>query len=467
VRERLLPAAVPAVVAVGLGLAVMLWLTSSPAADLQPRVPGTDRRSARATVERPVKLTGMVVHGVAQAADIAGSWPRFRGPNFDNICRDPTPLARSWGEGGPPVLWSRQLGEGYAGAVVHKGRAYVLDYDHEAKADTLRCLSLADGQEIWHFSYPVEVKRNHGMSRTLPAVTDKHVATLGPKCHVACLDAETGQPRFPIIDLVREYGATVPPWYAGQCPLIDGERLILAPGGPDALLMAVDCNTGKVLWKTANPDRWRMTHSSVMPMEFAGKRMFVYCASGGVVGVDARDGSLLWKTPEWRISIANVPSPVPLGNGRIFLTGGYNAGSMILQLEEKDGKFEARPLLRLKAKVFDSPQHTPILYQGHLYAVCADGQLACATPDGKVVWKSGAAHRFGLGPYLVSDQGLLYVMNDTGTLTLAEASPAGFKVLAQARVLDGRESWAPMTLVAGRLIVRDTERMVCLDVGKH
>ncbi len=465
--ERFVPVAVPALAAVGFALAAGLWLRSSPAADLRPRLPGTDRPSGKATVERPVELVGRLVRGPGRPADITGSWPRFRGPAFDNVCRDPTPLARSWGEGGPPVLWSRRLGEGYAGAVVHGGRVYVLDYDHEAQADTLRCLSLADGQEIWHFSYPVKVKRNHGMSRTLPAVTDKHVATLGPKCHVACLDAKTGEPRFPIIDLVRDYGAKVPPWYAGQCPLIDGERLILAPGGPDALLMAVDCNTGKVLWKTPNPDRWRMTHSSIMPMEFAGRRMFVYCASGGVVGVDAEDGKVLWKTPEWRISIANVPSPVPLGGGRIFLTGGYNAGSMILQLEEKDGKIEAKPLRRLKAKVFDSPQHTPILYRGHLYAVCADGQLACATPEGEVLWKSGANHRFGLGPYLISDQGLLYVMNDTGVLTLAEASPGGFKLLARARVLDGRESWAPMALVAGRLIVRDMDRMVCLDVSRR
>lgn len=466
-RERLLPAAVPAAVAVGSVLAAVLWLRSSPAADLRLRVPGTDRPSGKVVVERPVKLTGMLVQGTAQPADIPGSWPRFRGSGFDNICRDHTPLARSWSEGGPPLLWSRELGEGYAGAAVLGGRVYVLDYDHEAQADTARCLSLADGQEIWHFSYPVKVKRNHGMSRTLPAVSDKHVATLGPKCHVACLDATTGQPRFPIIDLVREYGTTVPPWYAGQCPLIDDERLILAPGGPDALLMAVDCNTGKVLWKTPNPDRWRMTHSSVVPMEFGGRRMFVYCASGGVVGVSPEDGKVLWKTREWRISIANVPSPLPLGNGRIFLTGGYNAGSMVLQLEEHDGKIEAKPLVRLEPKVLDSPQQTPILYDGYLYAVCADGQLACATPDAKVLWKSGASHRFGLGPYLVSDQGLLYVMNDTGVLTLAAASPDGFRPLAQARVLKGRESWAPMALVAGRLIVRDLERMVCLDVSRH
>ena len=148
------------------------------------------------------------------------------------------------------------------------GRAYVLDYDQTARRDVLRCLSLADGQEIWNRSYPIEVKRNHGMSRTVPTVTDKYVVTLGPKCQVLCVDAQSGDYRWGI-DLVREYHAKVPAWYAGQCPLIDGDKVILAPGG-DALLIAVDCATGKVLWKTPNPHGWNMTHSSIIPITFHG-----------------------------------------------------------------------------------------------------------------------------------------------------------------------------------------------------
>ena len=460
----LLSTVMPAATATLGGVALALWLTSSPAADLAARVPGTDRAPGTARVEAaPVKISGTLVRGEGRPADLPGSWPRFRGARFDNVCRDTTPLARRWGEGGPPRLWSIDVGEGHAGAAVLNGRVYILDYDRKHHADALRCLSLADGKEIWRFAYPVKVKRNHGMSRTVPAVTDKHVVGLGPKCHVTCLDARSGELRW-MLDLVREFGATVPPWYAGQCPLIDRDRAILAPGGDDALLMAVECQTGKVVWKTPNPDGWRMTHSSVVPMEFAGRRMFVYVSSGGVVGVSAQDGSVLWKTPEWRIRIAACPSPVPVGEGRIFLTGGYNAGGMMLQLKEQDGKLVAEPLFRLKPKVFDSPQHSPIFYQGHLYAVRSDGQLACMALDGKVQWASGRNDRFGLGPYLIAN-GLLFVMDDKATLTLAEATPGGYRKLAQARILDeAHDAWGPMALAAGRLILRDVTRMVCLDV---
>jgi outer membrane protein assembly factor BamB len=75
-----------------------------------------------------------------------GSWPRFRGAAFDNASRETVPLAESWPAGGPPGLWSVELGEGHAGAAVSDGRVYLLDYDEGSESDVLRCLSLADGR---------------------------------------------------------------------------------------------------------------------------------------------------------------------------------------------------------------------------------------------------------------------------------------------------------------------------------
>ena len=117
--------------------------------------------------------------------------------------------------------------------------------------------------------------------------------------------------------------------------------------------------------------------------------------------------------------------------------------------------------------MFGSTQQTPILYQDHLFGVRQkDKELVCLDQAGKEVWPSGPQHRFGDGPYLIAD-GLMYVLDDSGLLTLVEAGPAGYKQLAQAQVLDGHEAWAPMALVAGRLLARDETHMVCLDVRKN
>jgi outer membrane protein assembly factor BamB len=450
----------------GFATAFVLWMGSASALAIKPRVPGTDRPPG--TVVAPEGGSFLARHlltkGEAKPADLLSTWPRFRGENFDGVSTESMPLARSWPAGGPKVLWSVELGEGHAGAAIWNGRVYVLDYDRPKKADVLLCLSLADGKEIWRHSYPVDVKRNHGMSRTVPAVTDKVVVALGPKCHVTCFDPKTGELKWGI-DLVKEYGAKVPPWYAGQCPLVDNDRVILAPGGPDALLLAVEAETGKPVWKTPNEHDWAMSHSSIVPMDLKDKRMYVYCASGGVVGVDAEDGKVLWETDAWKISIATVPSPVIIGDGRIFLAGGYNAGAMLLAIKEDAGKFSAAPGLKLAAKVFGAAQQTPVFYNGCLYGVRPDGELVCLDLEGKTVWSSGPEHRFGLGPYLVAG-GLLYALSDDkGLLTMVEATPEGYKPLAEAQVLTGHDAWGPMAIASGRLIARDLTHMVCLDVA--
>ena len=440
------------------------WFTYDPAADLDVSLPGKDGRPpGLAREETDTDLTGVFQQFEGVPSDLPGAWPRFRGPRYDNICEAGVALADGWGDDGPEVLWSVDLGEGHAGAAVLKGRVYVLDYDEEARADALRCFSLEDGREIWRRSYAVAIKRNHGMSRTVPAVTDRHVVALGPKCHVICLDSRTGELRWKL-DLVKDFGTKVPPWYAGQCPLIDDGNAIIAPGGDDILMMAVACETGDIVWQTPNPGAWKMTHASIIPMQFAGRRVYVYAASGGVVGVAAEDGAILWDTTDWKISIATIASPLIVGDGRIFLTGGYNAGSMMLQLREEEGDLRAESLFRLQPEVFGATQQTPVLLDGYIYGVRPDGELVCLSLDGNVVWTSGAGQRFGLGPFMIAG-GLIYAMDDAGVLTLAEAGPSGYRQLAQSRVLDGHDSWAPLAMAGGRLIARDMTRMVCLDVA--
>ena len=453
------PLLVPGALACAGVALVVLWVGGGRPAGLAQRLPVAE--AAVPAVQTPAEVVGTFAKADGTPADLPGAWPGFRGPKLDAISTEQVPLAREWPQGGPKALWSVELGEGYAGAAVLNGRVYVLDYDHADQADVLRCMSLADGRDIWRYSYPVEVKRNHGMSRTVPAVTEKYVVALGPKCHVTCLDSTSGELKW-AIDLVRTYGTKVPPWYAGQCPLIDGGRAIIAPGGR-ALMIAVDLETGKVVWRTPNLNAWQMTHCSIMPIDFAGRRMYVYCASGGVAGIDAQNGAILWQTTDWRINIAAIPTPVIMGDGRIFLTGGYNSGCMLLELKQQNGKIVPNTVFRLKPNVFGSEQQTPIFYEGHIYGVIPGGQLACLGLDGKQVWTSGSQHRFGLGPYMIAG-GMIYVMNDTGLLSLVEASPAGFKLLAEAQVLHGHDSWGPMALAGGRLILRDLTNMVCLDV---
>ena len=324
------------------------------------------------------------------------------------------------------VMGRFQLGEGYAAPAVYDWRVYLIDYDMKKQADAIRCFSLDDGREIWRYSYPVSIKRNHGMSRTVPAVNGEYVITIGPKCHVTCLDAKTGAFKW-MIDLVAEYGTKEPLWYAGQCPLIVDNRAIIAPAGKEVLMMAVDCETGEVVWTCPNSQQWEMTHCSILPMRFADKDFYVYPGSRGVAGISAEDGTLLWQTDAWYLR-TNVPTPVNAGQGRIFLSAGYNKGSMMLQLRRQRNEIMPEVVFERQPDVFGSDQQTPVYYKGYIYGVRPDKQLVCLDMTGEVLWSSGPENKYGLGPYMIAN-GMIYILNDDGVLSLIEAVPDAFSVV--------------------------------------
>jgi len=457
------------------------WISYDPVYDFVPNIPGMDNKPSASELAKAKKANSEVVNigeftesFDGTPSDLPGDWPRLRGSEFDNINTDKIPLAESWPEEGPPQLWSIELGEGHAAPAVKNGRIYLLDYIEDKKEDALRCFSLADGKEIWRRSYRVHVKRNHGFSRTIPAVTDSFVVSIGPRCHVMCVNAVTGEYLWGI-DLEKDYDTETPFWYTGQCALIDDGVAVIAPGGK-ALMIGVDCATGEKLWETPNPKGWQMSHSSIILATIKGKRTYVYCSSGGLIGVSAEEGEkgkLLWQNASWSPSVS-APSPVVLEDGRIFATGGYGAGSILLQVIEKNGTFSTEKILKFKPdEGMSSEQQTPIFYKNHFFNIQPKDagvlrkQLVCYPSDDitKPAWTSGNTVRFGLGPFMIADD-KIFVLNDDGLLKMLDASTRGYKELASAQVLNGHDAWGPMALAAGRLLVRDSRKMVCLDVRK-
>ena len=241
-------------------------------------------------------------------------------------------------------------------------------------------------------------------------------------------------------------------------------------------MVGVDCATGTILWKTPNPDGWKMSHSSVIPMTLNGRRAYVYGAEWGkMVAVSAERadaGEVLWTWGGLGKQVF-VPSPLALGEGRLFVTSLYGAGSAVIDAPALNAGREAKTVSLFEpGRSLASDLHTPILHEGLLYGIqsgdagATRNQFLCMNPadGGTIVWTSGKDRRFSpFGPFILAD-GKFILLDAEGHLTLVKRSPSRYEELARFKLPEWRDSRSPMAIAGGRLLVRDDRRMVCLDL---
>lgn len=404
-----------------------------------------------------------------QIRPFEAEWPCFRGSGRDNLAKYDGHLTKSWGEDGPKVLWRKPLGEGYSGAIIAGGRVYVLDYVEEDSSDALRCFALFSGEELWRRGYKNPIRRNHGKSRTIPAYSDGVVVTLGPAAHVMAVDAVSGDLLW-TRDLVEAYGAEIPQWYAGQCPLIEDGRVILGVGGEKVLMTALDLRTGETVWETPNDHALKMSHASVLSAELLGTKQYIYAGIGGIAACDLQ-GDPLWACTKWKPAVW-APTPLQIGDGRLFLTAGYGAGSATLAVTKDGDAFTAS--IEQEWKPTQGPaseQQTPILIGDTMFVIQpkdagarrAEFIAADVSALPAVKSESGKDARFGLGPYLYAD-GAFWILDDEGVLSVYEYQEDRFERLATHKILPGADSWGPIAFAGGLMILRDSTSMVCLDL---
>jgi hypothetical protein len=426
----------------------------------------------------------------------AGDWPQFLGPNRNGTAADGK-LARTWPTEGPKKVWEFKVSQGFGGAAIAGGKVYFMDRAGQDQ-DVLHCLDLATGQEDWSYAYDAPGKVEHPGSRATPAVDDKYVFTVGCFGQVTCVDKATHKPVW-THHLIDDFAGKPGYWGIAQSALVYKDWVILAPQTPQAGVVAYEKATGKLVWKSDPIGSLNTAYASPMLAEVAGQEQIVMLSqqAGGarinVVGLNPADGKILWTYNRWNCNIV-IPQPVACGEGRFFVTGGYEAGSAMFKVEKQDDKFVVTQLFNgnkapkpkpasgsapAAAPAAEAVQpgtecsshlHTPIFYKDCLFANGNSVQnnklgIVCLGLDGLAKWKTGNKPPVDIGDLILVDDLLLSLDGGSGTLRLLEASPAGYKQLAEAKVLNQRqEVWAPMSLADGKLIVRDHTVMKCLDL---
>ncbi len=415
---------------------------------------------------------GMVVLSVAWAQ--AADWPGAYGPRRDNTSEQKG-LLRTWPEKGPEVLWSVAVGAGFGGAAVSGGKVYILDRDEQV-GDTLRVLDFATGKELWTFAYAAPGTFMFPGSRTTPTVDGDRVYTVGPLGDFYSIDINTHKPVWHK-NIWKDFGGTdLPRWAIVQHPLIYGNLVIVAPQTPQAGVVAYDKKSGELAWKSA-PLSGTTGYVSPTIAKIGGEDHVVQVMAsigrgrtardGSVNGLDPKTGKVLWTYGGWQCPIP-VPPAVDGGEGRLLITGGYSAGSAMIQVKKQaDGSYAVTELF--KNLDFGSHTQPPILHEGHFYSHYtinerSDG-LVAMDMDGKVLWKTEQKPPFVRGGSVLAE-GLLLTNDGSTKLYLVEPDPSGFKPLATAEVLEPGDNWAPLALVDGHLLLRGQKQLKSLKVAR-
>ena len=423
----------------------------------------------RETAKLVAVMLVLTVSGV-----FAADWPWIYGP-ARNSTSDQKGLLRTWPAEGPKVLWTAPVGVGFGGAAVSGGHVYLLDRD-EKVGDNLRVFDLASGKELWNFAYDAPGTFMFTGSRTTPTVDGDHVYTSGPVGDLYCINTKTRKPVWHK-NIWKDFGgADLPRWAIVQHPLIYGNLVIVAPQTAQAGVVAYDKLTGELKWKSAplsglpgyvSPSIVKVAGEDHLVMTMASVGRGRTAKDGSVNGLDPRSGKVLWSYMGWQCPIP-VPQPVDAGEGRVLITGGYNAGSAMFQVQKKgDGSYGVTELF--KNPDFGAHTQPPLLYKDHFYSHFtvnerSDGLVAMSM-DGQIKWKTDQEPAFVRGGSILAD-GLLLTTDGNTKLYLVDPDPSGFKPLASAVVLEPGDNWAPLALVDGKLLIRGQKQLKCVEVAR-
>jgi outer membrane protein assembly factor BamB len=421
----------------------------------------TGKRSVRITTV-PAKWTALwFLVGLLGTAVYAADWPQFRGPDRTGVSRE-TGLLKSWPAEGPKLAWKATgLGEGYTTPSIAKGRIFGMGL--RGGEEVVWALDARTGKEIWHtrIAAGAQLVGTQGGNgpRATPTVDGDLIYTLGVSGDLVCLAAADGKPRWKK-SLVADFGGRVPMWGFSESPLVDGEKVLATPGGPDATVVALNKNSGDVIWKSLVPSSNNVSYSSCIVADVSGQKEYIQFLAKGVIGVAAKDGKFLWRydAPACRNGI-NCSTPIYRDN-LVFAASAYQNGGGLARLTAgADGVTAAEVYF---TKQMQNHHGGMVLIGDYLYGFDQSNLTCIEFKTGKIMWFNRSV---GKGSLTYAD-GCLYARSERGPVALVEANPKEYVEKARFDQPDrsSNPSWPYPVIANGRLYLRDQDVLLCYDV---
>ena len=415
--------------------------------------------------------------GLTGTPSAADDWPQWRGPDRDGKWHE-TGIVRELPDE-IPLKWSAPISGGYSAPAVAGGRVFVSDRVAEEGLERVLAFDQETGRALWTHSWSADYAgiAYPGGPRAAVQVKGGRTVVLGAVGQLVVLDAGTGEPIWER-DLCKAYGVELPEWGFGAAPVFEGDLLIVPTGGGEGgTLIAFELDSGKVVWRALSDEG---NYASPVIIDQAGKRVVVLWTATRVVGVDAKDGGVLWEYPFVPKNRAfGIATPVVAGD-RLFVSGFYD-GCRLLQLAGDEPAVEELWRRRGPNERTTDGLHclisTPLVRGDHLYGVDSYGELRClALADGSRLWedRSAVPRSRWATIHMVENGDDVWMLNDRGDLILGRLSPAGFEELARGHLIDPTRGqlerrdgtvWSHPAFAGRCIFARNDEVLVCASLA--
>lgn len=351
----------------------------------------------------------------------ASDWPQWRGPQRTGVSAE-RGLMKQWPAGGPKLLWQvNDIGDGYSTPAVVGKRIYVMS-NRGMDNEFVQALSVTDGKVIWTTRVGNVGNPNqdppYPKARSTPTVDGNYLYALGSDGDLACIEVKTGKIRWQK-NLRKEFGGVPGEWAYAESPLVDGDVVVVTPGGAEATIVALNKKSGALIWKSAVPGGDPAAYASAVVVN-AGRKQYVQSLTKGFVGVDAATGQFLWRYKE----VAKGPAQyfTPVARGEYVYGGALGVGGGMVRLVEKGTGVDAEQVYFIRG--LPNGIGGAVLVGDTLYGTeVGQGLVAVDFTTGAVKWK---ADNFGWGSVASAD-GLLFFHLIDGGMRLVEATPEGFR----------------------------------------
>ena len=396
----------------------------------------------------------------------ADNWPQWRGPQRDGISKE-NGLLKEWPKEGPKLLWKvSDLGSGYSTPAVVGDRMYLLA-NQGMESEFVQAHGVQDGKRIWRT--PVGkvgtniAQMNYAAARSTPTIDGDSLYALGSDGDLVCLAKSDGKLRWKK-NLRTDFGGQPGDWAYTESPLVDGNAVVCTPGGSTATIVAMNKQSGDLLWKCATPEGDRAAFASAIVSQAGGVKQYVQLLQKGLVGVDAKSGKLLWRYGK-AVSRFGANIPTPLASGDYIYMASAGTGAGLVKVKPKAGGAEVEQIY------FESKLPTAIggvvKVGDYLYGTTGQAMLCVEFATGKVKWEERA---FGTAALCYADD-RFYLHAENGDVGLVEVSSESYREKGRFTPPDQpkhaqqmEKAWAHPVVADGRLYIRDHDMLWCYGV---